>query len=209
MELGHLLTRSGLTCPEASSKPWFLLPVGSSVSLPWVIYYEAFCDSNNEPFNVRLGAVYGRVILQMTPASGTTIFKVPHPGQWMELKLQPSAEYSLYFSNTSWRGRHVERNGHLIRKSCISCDLNKYSQTLIKCYPDIAFIKVYRAPNCGERSGAISERSIFIHLIPVTRNVHISGKTVDMRRITTFRSATDRIYDGGPITYNILYYITF
>jgi hypothetical protein len=30
MELGHLLTRSGLMYPEASSKvvPWFLLPVG-------------------------------------------------------------------------------------------------------------------------------------------------------------------------------------
>ena len=36
MELGHLLTRSGLTYP------WFLLPVGSSVSLLWVIYFETF-----------------------------------------------------------------------------------------------------------------------------------------------------------------------
>ena len=26
----------------------------------------------------------------------------------------------------------------------------------------------------------------------------------DMRRITTFRSTTDRIYDGGPINYNII-----
>jgi len=25
-----------------------------------------------------------------------------------------------------------------------------------------------------------------------------------MRRITTFRSTTDRIYDGGPIDYNII-----
>jgi len=25
-----------------------------------------------------------------------------------------------------------------------------------------------------------------------------------MRRITTFRSTTDRIYDGGPINYNII-----
>jgi hypothetical protein len=40
MQLGHLLTRSGLTCPEASSK---VCQSGSSVSLPWVIYYEAFC----------------------------------------------------------------------------------------------------------------------------------------------------------------------
>jgi hypothetical protein len=44
MELGHLLTRSGLTCPEASSKVChdYLCQSGSSVSLPWVVYYEAF-----------------------------------------------------------------------------------------------------------------------------------------------------------------------
>jgi hypothetical protein len=78
MELGHLLARSCLTCPEASSKVCHdsFCQSGSSVSLPWVIYYEAFCDLNNEPFNVRLSAVYGGVILQMTVASGTTIFKV-------------------------------------------------------------------------------------------------------------------------------------
>jgi hypothetical protein len=44
MELGHLLTLSGLTYPEVSSKVchdsfWQL---ENSVSLPWVIYYEAF-----------------------------------------------------------------------------------------------------------------------------------------------------------------------
>jgi len=44
MELGHLLTRSGLTYPEVSSKVchdsfWQL---GNSVSLPWVISYRAF-----------------------------------------------------------------------------------------------------------------------------------------------------------------------
>jgi hypothetical protein len=44
MELGHLLTRSGLTCPEVSSKVCHdSFHSGSSVSLPWVIYYEAFC----------------------------------------------------------------------------------------------------------------------------------------------------------------------
>jgi len=32
-----------------------------------------------------------------------------------------------------------------------------------------------------------------------------------MRRITTFRSTTDRIFEGGPINYNIiiLHYITY
>jgi len=45
MELGHLLTRSSLTYPEVSSKVYHnsFCPLGSSVSLPWVIYFEAFC----------------------------------------------------------------------------------------------------------------------------------------------------------------------
>jgi len=44
MELGHLLTRSGLTYPEVSSKVYYdsFCKLGSSISLPWVIYFEAF-----------------------------------------------------------------------------------------------------------------------------------------------------------------------
>jgi hypothetical protein len=44
MELAHLLTRSGLTHPEVSSKVCHdsFCQLGHSVSLPWVIYYGAF-----------------------------------------------------------------------------------------------------------------------------------------------------------------------
>ena len=44
MELGHLLTRSGLTYPEVSSKVYHdsFCQLDSSVSLPWVICFEAF-----------------------------------------------------------------------------------------------------------------------------------------------------------------------
>ena len=44
MELGHLLTRSGLNYPEVSSKVCHdsFCRLGNSVSLPWVIYYGAF-----------------------------------------------------------------------------------------------------------------------------------------------------------------------
>ena len=44
MELGHLLTRSGLTYPEVSSKVYHdsFCQLGSSISLPWVIYFEVF-----------------------------------------------------------------------------------------------------------------------------------------------------------------------
>ena len=44
VELGHLLTRSSLTYPEVSSKVYHgsFCQLDSSVSLPWVIYFEAF-----------------------------------------------------------------------------------------------------------------------------------------------------------------------
>jgi len=44
MELGHLLTHSGLTYPEVSLKICHdsFYQLENSVSLPWVIYYEAF-----------------------------------------------------------------------------------------------------------------------------------------------------------------------
>ena len=44
MEMGHLLTRSGLMYPEVSSMVCHdsFCQSGNSVSLPWVIYYEAF-----------------------------------------------------------------------------------------------------------------------------------------------------------------------
>ena len=44
MDLGHLLTLSDLTYPEVSSKVYrdCFCRLGSSISLPWVIYFEAF-----------------------------------------------------------------------------------------------------------------------------------------------------------------------
>jgi len=50
MELGHLLTRSGLTYPEVSSRVYHdsFCQLGSGVSLPWVIYFEAFYSPGME-----------------------------------------------------------------------------------------------------------------------------------------------------------------
>ena len=44
MQLGHLLTRSGLTYPEVSSEVYHdtFCQLDSSVSLPWVIYFGTF-----------------------------------------------------------------------------------------------------------------------------------------------------------------------
>jgi hypothetical protein len=48
MELGHLMTRSGLTYPEVSSKVCHVsfCQLENSVSSPWVIYYEASISVN-------------------------------------------------------------------------------------------------------------------------------------------------------------------
>jgi len=45
MELGHLLTRSGLTYLEVSSEVCHdsFCQLGNSVSLSWVVCHEAFC----------------------------------------------------------------------------------------------------------------------------------------------------------------------
>jgi len=44
MQLGHLLTRSGLTYPEVFSKVYHdsFCQLDSSISLPWVISFDAF-----------------------------------------------------------------------------------------------------------------------------------------------------------------------
>jgi len=52
MELGHLLTRSGLTYPEVSSKVCHdsFHQLENSVSLPWVIYVGWKFNSGNYLF---------------------------------------------------------------------------------------------------------------------------------------------------------------
>jgi len=56
MELGHLLTRSGLTYPEVSLKVYHdsFCQMGSSISLPWVSVTYICCKYSKVSF-------YGRV----------------------------------------------------------------------------------------------------------------------------------------------------
>ena len=58
MEMGHLLTRSGLMYPQVSSKVCHdsFCQLGNSVSLPWV------CKYRNSPQKVNLKDSSGRVI---------------------------------------------------------------------------------------------------------------------------------------------------
>jgi len=68
MELGHLLTRSGLTYPEVSSK-FYHDSFGqswSSVSLSWVIYFKAFYLHVVSSFSC-IPVICPKLVLLLTP----------------------------------------------------------------------------------------------------------------------------------------------
>ena len=75
MELGHLLTRSGLTYPEVSSKVYhdFFCPLGSSVSLPCVIYFEAFYLHVVSSFSC-IPVICPKLVLFLTPLQFVHLF---------------------------------------------------------------------------------------------------------------------------------------
>ena len=75
MELGHLLTRSCLTYPEISSKVYHdsLCQLGSSVSLRWVIYSEAFCLHVISSFSF-IPVICPKLVLFLTPLQLVHLF---------------------------------------------------------------------------------------------------------------------------------------
>jgi hypothetical protein len=68
MELGHLLTRSGLTYPEVASQVYHdsFCQLESSGSLPWVIYFEAFYLNVVSSFSSIL-VICPKLVLFLTP----------------------------------------------------------------------------------------------------------------------------------------------
>jgi len=75
MELGHLLTRCGLTYPEVSSKVYHdsFCQLGSSVSLPWVIYFEAFYLHVVPSFSC-IPVICPKLVLFLTPSQFVHLF---------------------------------------------------------------------------------------------------------------------------------------
>jgi len=75
MELGHSLTRSGLTYPEISSKDCHdsFCQLGNSVSLPWVIYYEAFYLHGVSSFSC-VPVICTKLVLFLTPLQFVYLF---------------------------------------------------------------------------------------------------------------------------------------
>ena len=75
MELGHLLTRSGLTHPEVSSKVYHdsFCQLDSSVSLPWVIYFEAFYLHVVSSFSC-IPVICPKLVLFLTPLQFVHLF---------------------------------------------------------------------------------------------------------------------------------------
>ena len=75
MQLGHLLTRSGLTYPEVSSKVYHdsFCQLGSSVSLPWVIHFEAFYLHVLSSFSC-IPIICPKLVLFLTPLQFVHLF---------------------------------------------------------------------------------------------------------------------------------------
>ena len=68
MELGHFLTFCGLTFPKVSLKVCHdsFCQLGSSVSLPWVIYFEAFYLHVISSFSC-IPVIFPKLVLFLTP----------------------------------------------------------------------------------------------------------------------------------------------
>ena len=75
MELGHLLTRSGITYPEVSSKVYHdsFCQLDSSASLPWVIYFEAFYLHVVSSFSC-IPVICPKLVLFLTPLQFVHLF---------------------------------------------------------------------------------------------------------------------------------------
>ena len=75
MELGHLFTRSGFTYPEVSSKVYHdsLCQQGSSISLPWLIYFVAFYLHVVSSFSC-IPAICPQLVLFLTPLQFVHLF---------------------------------------------------------------------------------------------------------------------------------------
>jgi len=88
MELVHLLTRSGLTYPEVSSKVYHdsICQLGSSVSLPWVIYFEAFYLHVVSSFFC-IPVICPKLVLFLTPLQFVNLFCI---GCWINELLMSS-----------------------------------------------------------------------------------------------------------------------
>ena len=75
MELGHLLTRSGLTYLEVSSKVYHdsFCQLDSSVSLPWEVYFEAFYLHVVSSFSC-VPVICPKLVLFLTPLQFVYLF---------------------------------------------------------------------------------------------------------------------------------------
>ena len=75
MELGHLLTRSGLTYPEVSSKVYHdsFCQLGSNVSSPWVMYFDAFYLHVVSSFSC-IPVICIKLVLFLTPLQFVHLF---------------------------------------------------------------------------------------------------------------------------------------
>jgi len=75
MKLGHLVTPSGLTYPEVSSKVYLdsFCQLGSGISVPWVIYFEASYSHDISSFFC-IPVIYPKLVLFLNPLQFVHLF---------------------------------------------------------------------------------------------------------------------------------------
>ena len=75
MELGHLITSSGVTYPEVSSNVYYdsFCQSDSSVSLPWVIYFKTFYLHVVSSFSC-IPVICPKLVLFLTPLQFVLLF---------------------------------------------------------------------------------------------------------------------------------------
>ena len=95
MQLGHLLTRSGRTYPEVSSTVYqdSFCQLGSSVSLPRVIYFEAFHLHVVSSFSC-IPVICPKLVLFLTPLQFVYLFcnlsvSLNRPVQRLKISILP------------------------------------------------------------------------------------------------------------------------
>jgi len=82
MELGHLLTRSGVTYPEVASNVYHdsFCQWGTSISLLWVIYFEVFYLHVVSSFSC-IPVICPKLVLFLTPLQFVQLFCI---GCWVD-----------------------------------------------------------------------------------------------------------------------------
>ena len=105
MELVHLLTRSGLTYPEVSSKVYHdsFCQLGRSISLAWVINFEAFYLHVLSSFSC-IPVICTKLVLFLTPLQWNGGNAIPKHAGPKAKGSNPTTGLTMLWARNPFRG---------------------------------------------------------------------------------------------------------